>query len=315
MRRIVPLLLLLICLPALAQEAPRPTLAQANRLRTQGQTEDAIKAFTAIAATPANDDEKAQALFGLCSIHFNRDQAKALACYRQVAALKGAAASYRQTAWRQIASVARNDGDADAAREALGHLLSDFPNDPENTIGVTLELAALELADGNPATAVTSLQKLLKTAEKSPRLPDVYGALAQAQGQAGDLKGAALTARAGWAKFPARTDLMVGLAAAYEQADKPAEAAVVMQELLVRKPDEYDLFRSLYELEKKTAKLPQLAGWLDKQAQADPFDLLWLGHLARLYEWESDLPAALRTQERLVERRPTDARSSPGSTP
>ena len=308
MRRIVPLFLLLICLPVWAQETARPTLAQANRLRTQGQMDEAIKAFTAIAATPVNDDEKAQALFGLASIHFNRDQAKALDCYRQVAALKGAAASYRQTAWRQIASLARNAGDVDTAREAIKHLLTDFPNDPENMIAATLELAGLEMADGRPVAASPILLKLLTTAEKSPRLPDVYGALAQAQGQAGDLKGASATARAGWAKFPQRTDLMVGLAAAYEQAGKPAEAAGVMQELLLRKPDEPDLFRSLYELDKKAGKLPQLAAWLDKQAQADPFDLLWLGHLSRLYEWESDVQAGLRTQERLVERRPTDAR-------
>jgi tetratricopeptide (TPR) repeat protein len=311
MRRSLLLLLpplLLLCLSACAQDAaPRPTLSQAARLRAQGRTDEAARMYEALEKTARDDNERAQALMGMAQLYVGREREKAAACYRRAANLAKADAQYRQSAWRQIAGLMR-DTDPAMAREALGHLLSDFPNDPESSINARIELAMLDVEAGNNDAAISALKQLLQMKSDKPQLAAAYAVLMQAQAAAGDLKSAAATARAGFKRFPERRDLMFGLAGLYEQARKTDEAAAVVQELLLLTPEEHDLLRSLYELRKQEQKVPQLVAWLDKQAQAEPLDLTWLGHVARVYEWEKDAAGELRAREQLVSRRPTDAR-------
>lgn len=309
MKPCLSIIILFCCTLALAQDkAPQPTATDANRLRAQGRTEEAQKAYEQMLAQARDDDERAQALLGLASMYLGREPEKALDCCRRVTVLPKALPTYRQTAWRQIAALARKGEDTTAAREALGHLISDFPADPEGIVLATLELARLELEENNAKAATDLLQKLLKTSAKSRFLPDVYATLARAQAQAGSLDAAVATARAGWKQFPDRDDLMIGVAGALEEAGNLDKASAIIQELLVLKPKEQDLFRSLYELHKQSGKLPALAAWLDKQTQADPKDTIWLGYLGRLYDWENDAPGALRVSEQIVKRQPTDAR-------
>lgn len=303
------IIILFCCTCVLAQEkAPQPNLGEANRLRAQGRLDEAQKAYEQALGQARNDNERAQALLGMANIDIGRNRSQAIASYRRVIALPQAVASFRQTAWRQIAALARNGGDSDTAREAYQHLIGDFPDDQDSAILATLELARLDLEEDNAKVAIETLQKLLKTAAKSRLLPDIYVSLAQTYAQSGHIKTAVETARAGWKLFPDRTDLMIGVAGALEQAGNLAEAAGIIQELLVLKPREQDLFRTLYELDKQLGRLPALTAWLDKQVQANPLDITWLGHLAQLYEWENDAPGALRVCEKIVKREPTDAR-------
>ena len=303
------ILSLLCCLCACAQlKAPQSPLNDANRLRAQGRFDEAAKLYQQGLDQARDDNERAQALLGLASLDTGRDKAAALAGYRRVTALAQADASFRQIAWRQIAALSRREGDGNSAREAYQHLINDFPDEPDCAVSATLELARLDLEEDNAKAAVLTLQKLLKTAGKSGLLPDVYTALAQAQAQAGDFKAATETARAGWKQFPDRTDVMIGLAASFEQAGKLSEAADIIQELLVLRPRQADFFRSLYDLDKQAGKLPTLTAWLQKQAQDNLRDTVWLGYLAQLCEFEDDAAGALRAREQIVKREPTDPR-------
>ncbi|MHB8995958.1 MAG: tetratricopeptide repeat protein [Armatimonadota bacterium] len=311
MRRSILLLLsllLLLSVPVGAQDAtPRPTLAQASRLRAQGRVDEASRMYEALEKTARDDNERAQALIGLAQLYLSRDRAKAVEYYRRAGSLPQAAAQHRQVAWRQIAGLTRETA-PETAREALGHLQSDFPDDPDNLIAVKLELAMLDLQAGDTEAAIASLEKLLQMKSNNPNLATAYALLMQAEAENGNFKAAAAHARTGFKRFPERRDLMVGLAGLYEQHGKTEEAAAVVQELLLQTAEEHDLLRSLYELRKQEQKLPQLVAWLDKQAQADPLGLTWLGHVARVYEWENNVAGALRAREQLVGRRPTEAR-------
>lgn len=309
MKRFLLITLLFCCVNAAAQEKGfQNGVSDANRLRIQGRIDEAQKTYEQVLQQARTDSDRAQALMGLAALHVGRDHAKAIQYYRQVIALPQPPAAFRETAWRQIAMLARNDGDLDAAREAYRHLISDFPDDGDSGVAATLELARLDLEEDNAKGAVEALNRLLRTAVKSPLLPEIYSALAEAQARSGDLKAANETARTGWKRFPERPDLMIALAGVYEQAGRLAEAATIIKDLLLLTPREHDLFRSLYELDKQAGNLPALTAWLEKQAQADPLDIIWLGHLARLYEWQNDSAGALRAREQMVKREPTDAR-------
>lgn len=303
-------LCLLLCLP-LAAQGTTPTAQQAlndgNRLRAQGQLDEAQKAYEVALKLASKSDERGQALLGLASLcQARRDTLGALSYYNQALALPQLPTELKQTALYQTASLQRSLGALKAARTTFNRLLSDLAGDVDQRIAITLELANLDLAEKQPTAAIQRLKKLLPAAVKSKRLADVYTAIVQAQAQGGDFKGALATAHAGWERLPEHFEIMLPLVSALEAKGKLSEAAAAMQEVLLHRPQDTDLFRTLYEYEKQAGTLPALMMWLNKQAQAHPLDILWLEHLAHLQEWEEDNQEALRTHEQIVGRKPTD---------
>lgn len=293
------------CVLAQGAATFQQTVAEGARWMGQGRHDQALKAYQAALDLAETDDERAQALMALANLHrVCQDPETELECLQQVVALPAVAKMTARNARRQMLQLYQEQGDFGQARAVGQALLADATN-VDDRIGIQITLAQIDLQDEKPAEAVKRLQALLPEAKEGRRRPDIYSALISAliltnrAREASDLAAQALK------EFPERIDLLLQVADTLREQDHANDAAALLQEALTAQPQQQELLRALYDTYRGMGQVKRLTDWLGKQAKGEGQEL-WLGHLARVYEWEGQPAQALDVYQQLVALKPQD---------
>ena len=291
--------------PAQQERTARQMLLEARQWLAGGQLDQALKAYQAALDLAVDDDQRAQALLGMANVHRSeRDGRAQLDCLKQIEALPAADPSYVRAARRQMLSLYRGSGDVPAARALAEKLLGEAASFEER-LSLTMELADMDLEQGHAADAVRRLEPLLKDAQNSPALPDLLATLIAARILDKHWQEALALIRQATQRFPERADLLLRSVQLLQDQGQVEQAATLLQEALLARPDQPELLRALYELRHEMGQTAQLTDWLGKQARGEGREI-WLGHLARIYEWDEQLPQAVAVYAQLIALRPND---------